>query len=366
MNASILKPFQLLAFSAALLTLGACDKDDDETVSTDSSYTVPTTYTFENVAYSGQTERLDMLAEMTTYMKTGNTLGTTLDAQKLKDMYANVNNQFSETYSKDLQSKTFAPDQTLYDNLMDNIAMVSQSTTAGSNGTAGVVTSNDGSKMYLLDDGGLELTQLIEKGLMGAVFYYQATAVYLSEDRIGNSVDNTTVEPGEGTAMEHHWDEAFGYLGVPTDFPQNTDDVRFWGNYCNSRDGILGTNKRLMDAFLKGRAAISNNDYTARDEAAATISEVWEEVVAATAIHYINGAIADFGDDALRCHQLSECLAFIGALKFNPKGTLTLAQVEDLEDQLGEDYYNITVSELNALKNSMGSTFGLDSVKDQL
>ena len=102
---------------------------------------------------------------------------------------------------------------------------------------------------------GLDHAQLIEKGLMGACLYYQATSVYFGDDRM--NVDNEMVEVGEGTEMEHHWDEAFGYFGVPKDFPTSTDGLFFWGSYSNQRNGILESNQKLMDAFLKGRAAIS-------------------------------------------------------------------------------------------------------------
>ena len=61
---------------------------------------------------------------------------------------------------------------------MDEMAAASQSSTAGSEGVAGVIESADGAKKYFVGDDGLEYTQLIEKGLMGACFYYQATAVY--------------------------------------------------------------------------------------------------------------------------------------------------------------------------------------------
>jgi len=53
---------------------------------------------------------------------------------------------------------------------------------------------------------------------MGAVFYYNIAEVYTRPGKIGASVDNIIVTPEEGTDMEHHWDEAFGYFGAPIDF----------------------------------------------------------------------------------------------------------------------------------------------------
>ena len=351
----------LLLATAFLLFTVACDK-----TTVDPEYTVPTTYNFDNVSYSGQTDRLNMLEEMTTYMKTGNTSGTELNAAVLKNMFANENNPFSFTSTKQIKSKTFELDQDQFETYMDNIAAASQSTVVGSNGIAGVVESNDGAKNYLFDENGIEYTQLIEKGLMGACFYYQATSVYLSDDRVGPTVDNETVTPGEGTDMEHHWDEAFGYLGVPTNFPTNTEGVRFYGKYCNSRDGILGTNATLMDAFLAGRAAISNSDYDKKDEMIPVIRDTWELVSAATAIHYLNGGVADFGDDALRNHQLSEAIAFTSNLKYNPTKKITHAQIDEVLAFIGTNLYESTVADLNAAKDLISSVYGLDDIKDTL
>lgn len=349
-----------LILMLTLIVAAGCKKDDDE----EPTYEVPTTYNFENVSYSGQTERLDMLEEMTTYMKTGNTTGTELDAQVLKDMFANENDPFSFTSTKQLKSKTFELVQATFEGYMDALALASASTTAGSQGVAGVVSS--GTSAYLLSADGVEYTQLIEKGLMGATFYYQATAVYLSDDKIGASVDNSTIEPGEGTDMEHHWDEAFGYLGVPVDFPTNTDDARFHGKYCNSRDALMGTNSLLMNAFLTGRAAISANDMDTKTAEIVTIRDQWELVIAGTAIHYLNGSKADFSDDALRCHQLSEAYAFVQSLRYNPTKKISDTDWQTVLDTIGLDFYSITIADIDDARNQLSTIYGLDSVKDQL
>ena len=352
-------PIFLFVIALTVAFTGCKDKDDPE-------YDIPTTYTFENVSYSGQTERLNMLEEMTAYMKTANTSGVALDAQVLKDMYANENSPFSFSSSKQLKSKTFELDQAMFEGWMDDIAAASQSTVAGGPGVAGVVESNSGNKQYLLNENGVEYTQFIEKGLMGAVFYYQAAAVYLSDDRIGPTVDNTVVEPGEGTDMEHHWDEAFGYLGVPTDFPTNTDDARFHGKYCNSRDALLGTNAMLMDAFILGRAAITGKDMETKEAQVPIIRDTWEKVIAATVVHYLNGSKNDFADDALRCHQMSEAYAFCWSLKYNPTRKISDTQWNEALGLIGTDYYNITVTDIDAARDLLSTVYGLDSVKDQL
>lgn len=354
-------PFLLLL--ASVLVWNGCKKCKDGEICFD----VPSSYTFDNVSYNGQIARLNMMEEMTTYMKTANTAGTVVDATVLKEMYANEGNHFSfYSEGKQLRNKTFSLDVAEFENYMDAIAQASQSTVPGSNGVAGVVESNDGSKKYLFDENGMEYTQLIEKGLMGAVFYYQATAVYLSEDRIGAAVDNQNIVAGEGTDMEHHWDEAFGYLGVPTDFPGNLVGVRFHGKYCNSRDGQLGTNQALMDAFILGRAAISNDDDDIKWEQVDVIRSEWERVIAGTAIHYLNGARADLADDALRNHQLSEAIAFTKSLKYGPFKRISSAEMQQVMDLIGNNLYEANSADLLAARDLLANVYDMNSVKEQL
>ncbi len=353
-----------------ILVYTSCDDDDQNGL----PFEVPETYSFENVDYSGQTQRLDMLNEMKIYMKTSQT-GAALNADILEAMYANDRDNAGwvgdyET-SKQLRSKTFESEQPVFDELLVAIAGDSQSGVPGTEGQAGVVESLDGSKSYLLSANGLDLGQIIEKGIMGACFFYQATGVYLEPGRM--DVDNETVTPGRGTDMEHHWDEAFGYLGVATDFPANINDVRFWGNYTAQRNELLGSGNLLMLSFRKGRAAISNDDLATRDAAITEIKFNWETVSAATAINYINRTIADFDDMAIRGHLLSEAIAFVYALQFNPDARVSLTDVRSLLTLLGGDdefsnmdLYNITTTSLQEAKDQLAQIYGLENVKDEL
>ncbi len=361
--------FKTLFFLFVTISVVSC-VDDEPT-----EPTFPTTYNFENVNYSGQTQRLAMLAEMKTYMTTANTIGTTISADRLKAMFANdtANAGWAGTYdvSKQLKNKTLENQQALFEALFDDFETASQSTVAGSNGQAGVVTSTDGTKSYLLNGNGLEFAQVIEKGLMGACFYYQATSIYLGDDKM--NVDNETVTAGEGTAMEHHWDEAFGYLGVPIDFPISTDGLVFWGKYSNSRNAVLATNEAIMSNFLKGRAAISNKDLTTRDAAIVEIRKYWELVSVGSALHYLNEALANLNDDAIRNHSLSEAAAFVYALQFNTMKKVTNTNVSEILTLIGGsdnfatmNFYNATQSNLENAKNRLADYYNLQDKKDNL
>lgn len=346
----------------------ACDDNDDDNTPT---VATPETYNFDPMDFSGQTARLDMLAEMTAYMKTGNTSGTVLDEATLLNMYRNENAPFVDaglnTTTKQLKDKTFELEQNQIEEYISKIAQASQSTTPGSNGVAGVVTSNSGEKSYLLDENGIEYTQLIEKGLMGACFYFQMTSVYLSDDKLGALVDNEIVVEGKGTDMQHHWDEAFGYWGTDTDFFMNENaTARFIGKYSNSRNAVLNTNETIMNAFIDGRVAIAEKDLTKRDEQIDIIRAEVEKVFAGTGIHYLNSAIADITDDALRCHVLSEAVAFIDGLRYNEAKIISSSQIDEILNILGTNFYDISIEDINAAKNQLSSIYGLDNVKDIL
>jgi hypothetical protein len=330
---------------------------------------VPATYAFTDgtnstVNYSGQTERLNQLTEMTTYMKTGTT--TVLSYASLTDMFANTGGNgagnFTFTSTKKLMDKCMTSDTAMFIDYMDSLAIASQSfASTASDGQAGVLTS--GTSTYLFAANGIEYTQLIEKGLMGAVFMYQATNVYFGGDEM--NVDNSSaVDPSSGeyyTAMEHHWDEAFGYFGVPVDFPTNITGIRFWGKYCNTRDAQLGCNAIMMDGFKRGRAAITQDALDLRDDEILNITKMWEKISAAQAVAYLESAKTNFGiDNAKFLHELSEAYAFILCLKYLPVDirVISYSQIEDLLDNtIGNDFWQVTQTDLTNAINTLNGIY---------
>ncbi len=351
----------LIAISLAVLCLFTA-----ESCKKDKGYAVPESYAFENVNYSGQTQRLDMLAELATYLKSGST-GAVLNVSTMKEMFANQNSPFAGTYTKNIKDKTYPADSTLIFSWFDSLALASSSLVPAQNGTAGVLSSSaDSSKKYLFSSTGFEYAQILEKGIMGACFYYQATSVYLAEDKIGALVDNETIIAGEGTAMEHHWDEAFGYFGVPIDFPANKTGIRFFGKYCDNRNPILNSSQVLMDAFILGRAAISNDDHEVKYAQIPILKSEWEKLIAATAIHYLNEAKANFGDDALRNHALSEAWAFIFSLKYNAEKSMSQSQIDAWLASFGTNFYSITLSQIDSVRDAIATAMAMESIKSQL
>ncbi len=389
----------ILFFALGLSTIAftSCSSDDDETPNPTppAGYTVPETYVFTDahgnntVNFSGQTDRLNQLAEMTTLMKSANTAGTSINAHDLKDMFANVgengNGNFSFSSTKQLRNKcaneysNAEEVQMEFEEMMDNLAAISQATVAGetngTNGVAGIVQSTDAGP-YLMNANGQEYNQLITKGLMGAVFYHQMTGHYLTDEKIGDAIDNSTPkDPGAGkyyTSMEHHWDEAFGYFTSSVNFPTEGTD-RFWGEYCNTVNPQLGSNKKLMDAFLTGRAAISNDDMVVKNQQRDIILTEMERVVAGAAIHYMNKARADFANDAKRNHYLSEGTGFINegtgfinSLRYKPNATITPIEINNIQNVLGDNFYEVTIANITSVRDQLSTKFGMDNMKNEL
>jgi hypothetical protein len=355
-----------LLLGAIMITAASCKKEEtpEPVPIPPSGYAVPTTYNFSNVSYSGQTARILMLDSLSSYMKKANN-GALLDAIVMKNMYSNTGNPFNnatlDNSGKQLKNKTYSADQTYFDSLFDSVAVTSQSATnVGSNGVAGVVTSNDGTKKYLFNRNGIQYDQLIKKHLMGAVFYYQAVETYLANIPTN---DNATVVTGEGTVMEHSCDEAFGYLGVPIDFPTNISGLKYWGSYTNQVNAAISSNSPLMNAFLKLRAAISNKDYTTRDVQIIVVREQWERVVAAAAILELTDAKDSFADDAIRNTKLSEALGFIYSLKYNSNKKISQTQIDAAVTALGSNFYNISIANIDSVINTINSVYNFDLTK---
>lgn len=366
-----MKHLKLLLIGLLIFSFTACEEDDTNGPGND--YDIPLTYDFENVDYSGQTTRIAMLAEMKKYIDDAVANETQIRPNVLLGMFKNEGDHFSNAdlnaSDKDIYSKTIETRRTYFEGLIAEMNDVS-TTAQASNGTEGILTTKDGSnRKYLVDEDGREFGQMIEKELMGACFFYQASEVYLREGKIGDNVDNTTVEEGVGTPMQHHWDEAFGYLGVTNDFPDNTEDVVMHGKYLVSRDAVIdGLAENIMlEGFSKGRAAINNNDMEAKWEAAEAARDYWELSIAATAINYLNRAKAGFTDDALRCHLLSEAYAFTSSLQYNSTSKrITLQQISDVLESIGSNFYDTTLDGINNAIDILAQNYGLESVKDAL
>ena len=365
-------------------------------VVTIASLEAPSTYEFDRsgfsaVSFTDQTDRLNMLEEIATKILNEGDAGNIISEQALLDAFENAGNNgggvFSFTSESQLKDKTFQADLNsgLFEDLFSRAAAASVDGNGGvqaSNGTAGLITRETGGNTILVDENGRAFSQLIEIGLMGAVFYNEIFNEYLTDERIGNSVENTVfVDERVYTEMENNWDQAFGYWGAPLDFSSSwpesrIGETRFWSFYSNLVDDVandlLGTNSMIMDAYIQGRTAISNNDLTGKDQQRDVLYENLELVAAAAAVHFINAALNSLADaksgDAL--YNVSGAWAFCNALRYSPNSLITLDQLNIImEINLGADgnFWNVTPESLTSAKANLVNTYPkLAPVQDDL
>ena len=308
--------------------------EDEEVADNDSETTAletPAEFVFESrfeehagessVSYSGQVVRNLLVNDLKTQIGTDAGSG---DATTLLSMMAN-----DDPNRMILTSTTPSSMQTKYhdistSHLNDRLDAVSDYILPGYEMNAGDAISawvTDAVTNGKTNADGIRLDQMVQKTLWGAVAYWQGTSKYMS--KIPND-DNTMSDDGDPyTAMEHHWDESFGYFGAARDYNTGYSDdnarkttqndsngdgsIDFktefnsgWGITAAKRDLVDGVSVdydftgTIMNAYLEGRTLIYNQ--APLDEILVQrdiILNTWEKVVAAVTIHYVNDVAAD-------------------------------------------------------------------------
>ncbi|PWJ39378.1 DUF4856 domain-containing protein [Sediminitomix flava] len=333
--------YSLLATAFLSMSLFSCEESSND----DPTMELPTSYNFENVSYSGQTNRIMLLSDLEAKMKSANDGETVVTADELTAIYENTAGNYDET--KQLANKTYSgEDRNAQAEMYEYFASLEAISGNSENLIGG----------RLFDENGVEPTQMVAKGLMGAVLYWQATSVYFGEDKM--NVDNEEVTEGKGTAMQHHWDEAFGYFGATTDYLTSGETQYYWASYAAKRAEVLDLRETIFNAFIKGRDAIDRKDYDARDEAIVEVQNAWEKLVAANVVHYINSSLANMADAGEYYHAWSEAKAFAGCLYFNANKTISNEEFAQLETLLGENPMVATKSDLEAASLLLQEVFG--------
>ena len=356
------------SFIIAAMVITGCSKDNKTAPIVDPpTYSVPTTYNFANANFADATTRLGMYTEISTLMK--NAIAGTFDATKAKNMLTNTGAPFTtpayNTSGLQLNDQ-FAPAfKTDVISFIDSLAKASAAaSTVASRGVAGVAASSaNAASKYALTSLGANYAQVFNKNFMGGLITYQ---IVTTMDNVANqTIDNTTVVNGS-TAMEHVWDLAFGYWGVPIDFPTNKTGAKLWGSYSTQVDSGYKANKILMDAFLKGRAAISAKDKPTFVAQAKIIITAMEKLTGAAALQEVKEVKESISDNIARNSRLSECYGFVNSLKYNPKKVVTDTQIAAFLALFPKSFYDLTLTDVNAIRDAVSKQYDFDSVKDIL
>ena len=320
---------KLLYFLSFLLMLAIGCEDADEEVVDDTTIETPTEYVFESrfdegvssVSYSGQVVRNLLVNDIKGLIADNIGGGNTA---KINSMMANDDPNLAIYSASGLNTVQTNYQDISTSQLNDRLAAVTSYIDPGYNANAQDMIAGwvAESELYSVAPGGLDLGQMAQKVMWGAIAYWQGTSKYMS--KIPGDDNSVSDEGDPYTAMEHHWDESFGYFGAARDFntgysddtdrktdPYNDSNgdglIDFkseynagWAITAAKRDLIDGVSvdydftKTIFDAYLEGRTLIYNQApladiLTQRD----IILNNWEKVVAAVSIHYINDTMSD-------------------------------------------------------------------------
>lgn len=308
--------FVLLALLAVVALMG-CGKDEKEPL------TIPGSYDGAAFAANTATQAAvrNQLEQLVTEIKKGRVSGVTLDFTTLHDLFV--------TGAPSLYSISTPYYRSQIDgvgNWLDELAKASggaYTPGAPAGGQGGVYGS------YLFDENGLELEQMVEKGLFGAALYNHALA--LTQDGL---------TPAEV-------DQMASVFGAPPSFP-NTNNAastatpdKFLAGYAARRDKNDGSGlyTTIRDNFIKLQAAVkAGDDYKEeQEEALEAILENWEKANAATIINYCHSVISALSatnptdsQKAGALHSCSEAVGFIQGWRTLSRKTITDAEIDEV------------------------------------
>jgi hypothetical protein len=366
----------------------SCQKDDGTTVqlrtkidvnqlSNTTSYTGAFLDASNNttVNFSDGNAKLEMFRGLNTYINLNKS--QIISADVSKNLYANLSNPFTATYNSNfalLNSSSFSLKtvtasslalndanlvrQKLESDLVVNAALGNSFSVIASIGVAGKLDT------YVVDAKGIEVAQVIQKGLIGAFQIDYINNVLLTE---GLSADNTkTVDGKNYTALEQNWDQAYAILTTsPIYLAGSTDAVRATtefglGSYVWE---FNKTNyKNIYLAFLKGRAAIVNNDGVELQKQALFIKTQFEIAAANSALGYLTKWNTST-TDAARAHAIAEGLGFIYSLRFCKTYQVDAKFSDDILTGLvgsSNGFWDLTPTKINAASVAIKTKFNIN------
>lgn len=306
--------YKILALPfAALLMFSSCKKDNTDPNPT----TLPTAYngsTFEANTANESAIKANFNA-FTTEMKKARINGVTVDGATLNGLYRATPSLFDLTNS--IQAEAIGGSNGFLNGIATHSGATYNPNSQASGGTFGG---------YLFNNEGLELEQMVEKGMFGAMNYKYAF------EKLNGEITQTTV------------DQVLAIYGSNPLFP-NTPTANktpkpdvFIANYAARRSDSTNPNslyRRIQSGFIKLQAGVKDNNANWIAEGKTEVLNNWEKVNAATIINYCHSVINTMSNTtttdqqkASALHAASEAAGFIWGYKGLPSGSKIITDTQ--------------------------------------
>ena len=333
------------------------------------NYPIPDVYDFEidgmsTVDYSSC--RLEMAVEL--YSALGE---PSLTAESLLDMfYGGIgfsNNISSECEGESIAAHTSSSPgasviagQQIYDMIAEQVETVFPYVMfPATPGESGVIYDSNGYPRFV-NNKGLEIKEVFVKALSGALCLDRITNIYTNPSYISPFDNDEWVDPELYTEMEHIWDLGFGYLyGMDDQInPSLLEGVllnKLLGQVNNVQ--FPGIGDAIYEAFIVGRAAISNNDYETRNLQSDIIKSLLGKVIAQKTVDYLLAAadIINSGADLeYSFGYFSAAYGLIFALQYTSEISSGQSNAW-MDDLLMTDYgfWSVSVDDINNIVSSI-------------
>ncbi len=329
------------AIFGTLLVFSSCKKDEPIP-----ALVLPTTY--NNITFvanaTTQTNVVNQLVALTTEAKKGRSFFNSMTKATLDNLFTTGNPSLASVATTYYKGKIEGTN-----GFFDEINKANGGsfyTPAAPNGTSQGGVYGTGTSAYLFDENGLEMEQMIEKGLFGAVLYKHAT------DLIAGNITESTAD--QLLAV-------FG--GTPSFANSGSNNVatevrdRAMANYAARRDKNDGNGyySQMKMQFIKLQTAVKAgaNYNKERDEALAEIKLLWEKVNAATVINYCHAVVSTLStttttdnQKAAALHAYGECVGFIHGFRTisQSQKKITDAQIDEVLVLLNAPYNGTATS----------------------
>lgn len=354
---------RLLPFLLAATLFSACQKDDEQLIMEN-----PYSYEGANFSANARTEIAlrDALAEFSAEMKKGRVAGTALDLSTLQGAYEAGSPSLSAISSEYYRNRISAAGGWLEELTKASGTIYSPGSPTGD---GGVYVSN------LFDENGLELEQIIEKGLFAAAMYHYAAELL------------------DGSLNEALPDQVLALFGANPSFPNSdssdkSEPDRFSAQYAARRDkndgkGFYTTMALALSELQRQSKAGTGAQPQVIENSIVTIKTTWEKAIFATAINYLHSAVSKLSntnptdeDKAAALHSYSEVVGFVHGWRGLPadQKIITDAEIDALllllnapSDGTPESYKFATdpVNELPKLTQAITGIQAIYSFTDQ-